>query len=152
MRINRPTNIINTKRHKSTITIKSSHIPIYPLYPMFSALLPRLGRPLTIGLSASMSKRRFGALQSYRSALDSHPMLVKSITASVLSFSADIICQLVVPYIKEKENGSNSGFSFNLSNIDWIRTAKFSLLGATLNGGLLHYWYQVCMNYILRIY
>ncbi len=118
---------------------------------MYSSLITRIrgSMPSNVSLATrasmwpgTLGRRPFSStLQVYRTALDSHPLLVKSVTASVLSFAADIICQLVVPYIKEKEKGSKAGFSLDLTSIDWTRTAKFSLLGATLNGGLLHYWY-----------
>ena len=103
-------------------------------------------------MSSSSSSSSSSMMQSYRSALDSNPVLVKCLTASAISFAADIICQLLVPYMKEKEKekekekGSEAKLSPNPAtdidwSIDWARTAKFSLLGAALNGGLLHYWY-----------
>ena len=96
--------------------------------------------------SSSSGSGSSSVMQKYQSALGSHPVLVKCVTASVLSFAADIICQLVVPYMKEKEKNSEAKFSFDIATIDWARTAKFSLLGATLNGGILHYWYNIYMD------
>jgi len=61
----------------------------------------------------------------YARLLSSHPLLVKSATSGVLTFSGDIACQIF--FQDEKYNPA--------------RTARFTFLGALLCGAPLHYWY-----------
>ncbi len=113
-----------------------------------SAPMAGLSRVLRASISkariVSGGARNFSLLKAYSSSLESNPILVKGVTAAVLSFTGDIICQLVVPYIKERgEKGAeavNLSDYLDISKIDWQRSLKFSVLGITMNGILLHYW------------
>lgn len=65
---------------------------------------------------------------TYNRLLVEKPVLTKSITSGVIAFVADIACQKVFPDDKKKD-------------VDWKRTAKFTVLNTLLVGPLLHFWY-----------
>mmetsp|Transcript_6949 Transcript_6949/g.11599 ORF Transcript_6949/g.11599 Transcript_6949/m.11599 type:complete len:302 (-) Transcript_6949:464-1369(-) len=65
---------------------------------------------------------------AYNHQLTKRPLLTKSITSGVLSFTADCICQTAFPEEKNKK-------------FDLRRLMNFTVLGTVLVGPLLHTWY-----------
>jgi peroxisomal membrane protein 2 len=113
--------------------------------------------------TTSEAPRSSGISGLYLSLLDSYPLTTKAVTSGILTFSADIICQInfpakgsrmeifkesVIPVtvanIEKKEN-SPSLFDY-LRHIDWVRTGNFTLLGIVYIAPAMHYWYGFLMR------
>lgn len=90
------------------------------------------------GFSATAKKFFNSTWTHYTEALEKKPILTKSITAGVLSFIADAICQ------KGFGNTPNEGNKEDTKvkkELDFSRIGKFTFLGVALVGPLLHFWY-----------
>ena len=74
--------------------------------------------------------------QRYNDALSKSPLLTKSITAGVIAFTADIICQTYFPTSIEDLQKPIS------DRINWRRTANFTVLNIFVVAPSLHYWYS----------
>jgi protein Mpv17 len=72
---------------------------------------------------------------NYNRLLVEKPVLTKSITSGVIAFVADVACQKIMAAKKEGVEGAEE------SEIDWKRTAKFTIINTVLVGPLLHFWY-----------
>ena len=86
-------------------------------------------------------------LQSkYNELLEKYPLLTKSITSGVLSFTADILCQIGLQPKNNKDDINNKNIinkytiTINEYNFDFHRLGKFTILGTFLVGPMLHYW------------
>jgi hypothetical protein len=115
--------------------------------------------------STSTSTSTSSSLWSaYNTALEKRPLLVKSITAGVLSFSADLVSQVCFPNTLDNNNNNNNNKIDNNSNnneidknnkidnknneliknnkfqIDYQRLMTFTILGSVLVGPTLHFW------------
>lgn len=64
--------------------------------------------------------------KAYGDLLCEHPVVTKAVTSAAICGSADLVCQSAI------EKGEQ---------IDYGRVGRFTLIGATLTGPLLHYWY-----------
>jgi hypothetical protein len=73
--------------------------------------------------------------EKYNKLLLEKPVATKSITAGVIAFVADIMCQKLV----KTEGKENDG-------IDWRRTFNFTLMQFALIGPSLHFWYGFLMT------
>lgn len=67
----------------------------------------------------------------YNDQLKRRPLLTKCITSGILSFAADIVCQV----------GFSSPEAENSTVVDGVRAAKFTVLGTFFTGPALHFWY-----------
>jgi len=89
--------------------------------------------------SFSTTKNIFSSTWTrYTEMLEKKPILTKSITAGVLSFVADVICQ--------KGFGSapiegTKDVTKDEKALDFPRIGKFTFLGVALVGPILHFWY-----------
>jgi hypothetical protein len=71
----------------------------------------------------------------YNHALGSSPILTKSITAGIIAFAADIICQKYYP-----SNPADAKRPFR-QRVDWRRTFNFTVLSGVVYPPICHYWY-----------
>jgi protein Mpv17 len=65
-----------------------------------------------------------------------NPLITKGVTAGVIAFIADVICQTVFPADEKSKNLPV------LDRIDWKRSFNFTLLNAFLMSTCSHYWYD----------
>jgi len=68
---------------------------------------------------------------AYLSALDTHPVLTKSLTAAVISIVSDLLAQWL---------GLGAGKAF-LREIDWVSVRNQAVIGFFIRGLPVHYWY-----------
>jgi len=92
---------------------------------------------LTLNLKkATLPVRLFVALRAYwlayLSALDTHPVMTKSLTAAVISIISDLLAQWL---------GLPAGKSF-LQEVDWISVRNQAVIGFFIRGLPVHYWYM----------
>jgi len=71
---------------------------------------------------------------TYNRLLVEKPVATKAITSGVIAFVADIACQKA--FKEEPKDGTKKS-----TDIDWKRTAKFTIINLVLVGPLLHFWY-----------
>ena len=86
----------------------------------------------------------------YNELLEKFPLLTKSITSGILSFTADILCQIALQPNKKSNKDYNNNMNDNIINrytvtineynFDFHRLGKFTILGTFLVGPMLHYW------------
>ena len=75
-----------------------------------------------------------GAWSSYNDALEANPLLVKSVTASVILGAADFTGQFIEKANKGEEAGSDEG-------VDIARVARFAFFGLVLQAPWNHFYY-----------
>ena len=90
-----------------------------------------------------ISQRNSSLWTKYSQSLETHPLVVKGLTSGVLSFGADLICQVYFPAEKETNENMNEEVS-----IDWNRTVKFTAIGTFYTAPVLHYWYGTLSRFI----
>ncbi len=90
------------------------------------------------GFSATTKSFVNSTWTHYTEALEKKPILTKSITAGVLSFIADVICQK--GFGSTPNEGNKEGTKVT-KVLDFPRIGKFTFLGVALVGPLLHFWY-----------
>lgn len=73
--------------------------------------------------------------ESYNHHLLVNPILTKSITAVVLAFVADIVCQTYFPTSEEDKKKPLK------DRINWQRTINFTFLNSVIVPPVMHYWY-----------
>jgi protein Mpv17 len=88
----------------------------------------------------------------YKSALATHPVATKAVTAGTLMMVSDIVCQSVErQVIRQKwiENDAKMPSTImgpyklaQHSQHDWIRTLQVGVTGLTFSGPISHFWYQ----------
>jgi hypothetical protein len=88
--------------------------------------LPPLARSSRLFLSPAE------AWSAYNSALESSPLIVKSITACVILGAADLTGQAVENSRREDKQ-----------EVDWARAARFAFFGLVLQAPWNHFYYQV---------
>jgi protein Mpv17 len=71
----------------------------------------------------------------YNNLLLEKPVVTKSVTAGVIAFAADIICQKLVKIEGKVDDG-----------IDWRRTFNFTMMNLLLMGPAGHFWYGFLMT------
>ncbi|KAG7339491.1 Mpv17 / PMP22 family protein [Nitzschia inconspicua] len=95
--------------------------------------------PLMTKRSSSLKAVAPEALQeawtSYNNALESNPLLVKSLTAGVILGAADLAGQVIQDVTSQKETVRR--------DIDVGRTARFALFGLVLQAPWNHFYYQI---------
>jgi protein Mpv17 len=75
----------------------------------------------------------------YDAAVQKSPLLIKGLTSGFLACIADIVCQFAFP---PKDKVSNPmDWKQQLNNYDFMRTIKFTIIGAVYTAPSLHYWY-----------
>ena len=97
------------------------------------------------GNASSNIFARMGAWYSKR--LDSHPLLVKSLTGGTIAASGDALTQFGVYDPSEHENEDGSEVSFWRDVYDRTRTFHFCLLGALYAAPTGHFWYNYLAKY-----
>ena len=87
--------------------------------------------------STSSSKGGNGGLWGkYMELLERRPLETKIVTSGVLAFASDVICQKIDREYISKDDKKH----------DWIRTARFTSLGAFYMAPILHMWYGFLMR------
>ena len=97
-----------------------------------SSACPKLQMAVDGGVVESLT----GAWSSYNDALEANPLLVKSVTASVILGAADFTGQFIEKANKgeEAEAGSDEG-------VDIARVARFAFFGLVLQAPWNHFYY-----------
>jgi len=72
---------------------------------------------------------------AYNAALESDPLLVKSLTAGTILGAADVVGQIIEKGRIESSQGRPD------SGIDWSRAARFSFFGLVLQAPWNHFYY-----------
>ena len=120
-------------------------------------------RFLSSSSSAPKPRNGNGLWAKYLGLLETNPITTKAVTSGVLTFGADLICQLVFPDdahiakikslkegIEKEEKAPKFGlideFQLRADMIDWKRTAIFTTIGTFYIGPILHYWYGYLMT------
>jgi len=120
--------------------------------------------------SSSLPSILHSPLQWYIHKLDTHPLMTKGITSGLISGSGDLLCQYIISSKKEKEEegeGGNKRHNTNTTatattnhdttnndnddepqSFDWLRTARFTILGSFLVAPVVHVWYGHLMRSI----
>lgn len=80
------------------------------------------------------------AWDAYNQALEASPLIVKSVTASIILGSADLAGQALERKRAVVDGGSgvNNG---SISSIDWARCARFAFFGLVLQAPWNHFYY-----------
>lgn len=90
----------------------------------------------------------------YLKLLQERPILTKSLTSGLLSFSADFICQrweLQRAANRVQDNDGKDVGHADLKTVpsfDWLRASRFTLLGSVLVAPVLHVWYGFLARFI----
>ena len=85
----------------------------------------------------------------YLKLLQERPILTKSLTSGLLSFSADFICQRwEIQRANNKETNVDKANSNTVVSFDWLRASRFTFLGAALVAPVLHVWYGFLARFI----
>ena len=95
-----------------------------------SSTCPKLQMAVDGGVVESLT----GAWSSYNDALEANPLLVKSVTASVILGAADFTGQFIEKANKAEEAGSEEG-------VDIARVARFAFFGLVLQAPWNHFYY-----------
>jgi hypothetical protein len=82
------------------------------------------------------------AWSAYNQALESDPLLVKSITASVILGAGDLAGQALEDY-QSREKAGAARIAMEDKGIDWARSARFAIFGLVLQAPWNHFYYQV---------
>jgi hypothetical protein len=82
--------------------------------------------------------------EKYNYHLNENPILTKSITAGIIAFIADIICQVYFPANKEEDMKKSP-----LERINWRRTANFTFINLFLVPPVMHWWYGLLSTKIV---
>lgn len=80
------------------------------------------------------------AWDAYNTALEADPLIVKSITASVILGAADLAGQTLEKKTREQEAAAN-GASLSDNGIDWARAGRFAFFGLVLQAPWNHFYY-----------
>jgi len=88
----------------------------------------RASRSLSLALDPAQ------AWESYNTALEANPLIVKSVTASVILGAADIAGQVVQNSQREEDDRTD---------LDIARTVRFAFFGLVLQAPWNHFYYQV---------
>ena len=92
-----------------------------------------------ISTSTGVLGRVWGA---YTLSLEKRPLLTKSITCGVLSFSADVVSQRLFPQTPPAApSAERKTDSLTAASLDWYRLLKFTTLGIFYVSPTLHLWY-----------
>ncbi|XP_024520528.1 PXMP2/4 family protein 2-like [Selaginella moellendorffii] len=83
-------------------------------------------KSVEIGAPEAANNAAFSLWSRYVGLLDSHPLVMKSLTAGLLNAFSDLFCQIVV----EKSQ-----------TIDFQRLLSFTAIGIFMSGPGMHYWY-----------
>ena len=78
------------------------------------------------------------AWDAYNTALEANPLIVKSITASIILGSADFTGQ-IIEKIQDDETPSDDA----APGTDWARAARFAIFGLVLQAPWNHFYYNV---------
>ena len=121
-----------------------------------------LGSGRAFSNGSAVPKSSTGLWAKYLESLEKRPLTTKAITSGILTFGADMICQLVFPddahiaktrgirEAEEKEKDIKFGvldeFKLRTSMMDWKRTVIFSTIGVCYIGPVLHFWYGYLMT------
>lgn len=90
-------------------------------------------RLMTVGKPSTTSQSLF---ERYNHLLVVKPVTTKCITAGILAFVADIVCQTYFPSdVKDAKKPINE-------RISWQRTSNFTLLNTVVVAPALHFWYS----------
>lgn len=73
--------------------------------------------------------------EKYNHQLIVNPLVTKGITAGIIAFTADVICQTCFPTDEETKKKPT------LDRIDWKRSLNFTLLNTVFMSTSAHYWY-----------
>ena len=87
---------------------------------------------------AAMKMKSTGLWTLYENQLVKHPLITKCVTGGFIGFSADIICQ--VNFVDNSIKAQEKQGAYWMS-IDWLRTLKFTMMGAWFTSPILHVWY-----------
>lgn len=107
-------------------------------------------RAMSSNNKSTMNDNHSGAWSKYSQLLGDHPIITKSLSSSILSFCADIVCQLGFENHVTKYDCDSQleKLKQKLQNIDLVRSLQFGFLGGALVGPTLHHWYK----YLGRIF
>lgn len=98
--------------------------------------------PVSLFISQHNKKKSTLNLVSwYRNKLDSHPLLTKSLTASLIAGTGDVTCQ----YMTSSSSSPQSVLLFQ-DEWNWKRTGRFMLVGCLYSAPARHYYF----NYLAR--
>ena len=104
---------------------------------------PFRGAPHAHGSAASsaLALSPGEAWDAYNKALEADPLVVKSITASIILGAADLAGQTIEKIRKDDDTAASS--DDDLSGTDWARTARFAIFGLVLQAPWNHVYYNV---------
>lgn len=88
-------------------------------------------KSLNVAADGGLMESLSGAWSSYNIALDANPLVVKSITASVILGAADLTGQAVERATKEDDD----------EGVDFARVARFAIFGLVLQAPWNHFYY-----------
>ena len=92
--------------------------------------------------ASTTSSSSGGFFSFYSRCLEESPILTKCITSGILSFAADMVCQIQFPDPQQQQIGKKStDKSIWYEQVDFWRVVKFTTLGACFTGPILHFWY-----------
>jgi hypothetical protein len=82
--------------------------------------------------------------EKYNYHLNENPIITKSITAGIIAFIADILCQVYFPANKEEDMKKSP-----LERINWRRTANFTFINLVIVPPVMHWWYGLLSTKIV---
>lgn len=86
-----------------------------------------------LALGPGIAESAANAWSAYNQALETDPLLVKSVTAGVILGAADFSGQALEGILEKKEDNP----------VDWGRTARFAFFGLVLQAPWNHFYYQL---------
>lgn len=105
--------------------------------------LPEFGKRFFFVGKSSLEQTKLGVLwENYNHHLFINPILTKSITAGIIAFAADVVCQTVFPTPEKAKIPWKD-------RIDWNRTFNFTLLSTCVFPPITHYWYEFLSTKII---
>jgi hypothetical protein len=130
------------------------------------AFLQRFGKSIFLNgvepLRGKVSNRFFtvnaaggksnGPWNTYLNLLEKKPILTKAVTSGILTFTADIVCQLYQPSksvretLDEEKKTGFSAIQYQLQHLDYKRLGIFTSLGVFYIAPCLHFWYGFLMR------
>ncbi|CAM9612999.1 unnamed protein product [Chrysoparadoxa australica] len=102
------------------------------------------------GLAVARKSKLFSSTRSnlsqYEALLHQHPIATKAVTSGIIAGSGDLTCQLIIgdAWSQEPEDAIQKIahiLNHPPPHPDWLRLAKFTLVGSVLVGPTLHHWY-----------
>lgn len=84
-----------------------------------------------------MSRLVIRLFTKYNNALDTHPLLTKSITSGILFAGGDVMCQSIEHFINNKNKQIKDKFKIN-----YQRVTSYLLIGTFISGPMYHYWFN----------